>query len=246
MLWVNPPPPYQVRFSDLSGPCPVATTTLYRVSATDSCGGRDTLSNLGRNILLQVEERSNLTNYLTWNPYQKWDGDVSVYNIYRKADQENDYSKVGQVKGNDTTYVDNIKDYRDSEGNFCYYVEAVEGNNSLGIVNDQGLPYTSLSNQACMNQSAKVFMPTGFRPGSDIAENRTFGPSLRFEDVEKYHFYIMNRWGVKIFETRDPEVRWDGTQDGEDASQGVYIYYLEYATPGGQTKEQRGSFTLVR
>ncbi|MDZ7846118.1 MAG: hypothetical protein U5L96_04805 [Owenweeksia sp.] len=59
-----------------------------------------------------------------------------------------------------------------------------------------------------MNQSAKVFMPTGFRPGSDIAKNRTFGPSLRFEDVEKYHFYIMNRWGVKIFETRDPEVRW--------------------------------------
>ncbi|MDZ7846117.1 MAG: hypothetical protein U5L96_04800 [Owenweeksia sp.] len=38
--------------------------------------------------------------------------------------RENDYRKVGQVKGNDTTYVDNIKDYRDSEGNFCYYVRS--------------------------------------------------------------------------------------------------------------------------
>ncbi|MDZ7846116.1 MAG: hypothetical protein U5L96_04795 [Owenweeksia sp.] len=78
--------PYQVRFSDY-GALPGRYHYYYRVSATDSCGGRDTLSNLGRNILLQVEERSNLTNYLTWNPYQKWDGDVSVYDIYRKADQ---------------------------------------------------------------------------------------------------------------------------------------------------------------
>ena len=189
-------PPYLIEFIDY-GADPERFSYFYRVSATDSCGGRDTLSNLGRNIILNVEERSNLTNYLHWSPYQQWDGIVARYNIYRKAGEEIDYTRVAQVQGNDTTYLDDVSDYRDSRGNFCYYVEAVEGNNSLGLVDGAGNPYTSLSNQECLNQSAKVFVPSGFRPGSSIPANQTFGPSLRFNDVENYEFYIMNRWGCE-------------------------------------------------
>ena len=153
---------------------------------------------------------------------------------------------MAQVNGQDTTYLDDIKDYRDSRGNFCYYVEAVEGNNSIGLTMPNGQPYNSLSNQECINQSSRVFVPTGFRPGSSVTENQTFGPSLRFEDLERYEFYIMNRWGVKVFETEDVDERWDGTHQGEPAAQGVYVYYLRYATPGGSEQEQRGSFTLIR
>lgn len=238
-------PPYMVTYNDF-GADPSRYHYFYRVSANDSCGGRDTLSNIGRNIVLHVHERSNLTNGLVWNPYQKWDGVVATYNIYRKAADETDFSLVGQVPGDDTTYVDDIKDYRDTEGNFCYYVEAVEGNNSLGIVDDNGQPYKSVSNQDCINQSAKVFMPTGFRPGSDVMKNQEFKPTLRFDDVTKYYFYVMNRWGVKVFETQDPDEGWDGTHDGEEAAAGVYIYYLQYATPGQAAREERGSFTLIR
>ena len=238
-------PPYLINFVDY-GADPERFSYYYRVSATDSCGGRDTLSNIGRNIILNVEERSNLTNYLSWSPYQEWDGVVAAYNIYRQAGDEVDYSRVAQVPGNDTTYLDDISDYRDSRGNFCYFIEAIEGNNSLGLVDGSGNPYNSLSNQECLNQSAKVFVPSGFRPGSSIPENQTFGPSLRFNDVENYEFYIMNRWGVKVFETNDPDVRWDGTENGNDAASGVYVYYLRYATPGGDEQEERGTFTLIR
>ncbi len=238
-------PPYLIQFVDY-GADPERFSYYYRVSATDSCGGRDTLSNFGRNIVLNVEERSNLNNYLYWTPYQQWDGVVATYNIYRKAGDEIDYSRVAQVNGNDTTYLDDVSDYRDSRGNFCYYVEAVEGNNSLGLVDGAGNPYNSLSNQECLNHDAKVFVPSGFRPGSSIPENQTFGPSLRFNDVEQYEFYIMNRWGVKVFETDDPTQRWDGTENGNEAAAGVYVYYLSYATPGGSEQEQRGTFTLVR
>lgn len=237
--------PYIINFSDF-GALATRYRYFYRVSATDSCGGRDTLSNYARNILLEVEPRANLTNLLTWNEYAQWDGEVGTYSVYRQAGDETGFYKVAEVTGTDTFYVDDISDYGNSDGRFCYHVVAQELNNSLGIIAPNGLPYTSRSNDVCLNQWARVYMPTAFRPGSDIGQNRSFGPTLKFEDVTQYSFYIMNRWGVKVFETSDPTMQWDGTHDGEEVSAGVYVYFLEYATPGDQTKEQRGTFTLIR
>lgn len=220
----------------------------YRVSATDSCGGRDTVSMLGNNVLLNVRPQGDVSNLLTWNHYKNWDGGVITYDIYRQADDESNYSLVAQVSGGDSSYTDEFDKsiYGDSKGNFCYYIKAVEGPNSLAFVKPNGDPYDSRSNTVCMNQKARVFVPTAFNPGSDKEINRSFGPSMKFTEVEKYYFYVMNRWGVKVFETTDPEERWDGSYEGKDAPQGVYIYFIRYATPGDADVEERGSFTLIR
>jgi gliding motility-associated-like protein len=69
---------------------------------------------------------------------------------------------------------------------------------------------------------------------------------MKFNEVSEYHFYIMNRWGVKVFETFDPTEKWDGTYNGSDAQQGVYIFFIRYSTPGGIPQEERGDFTLIR
>src|SRR5690606_32294017 len=61
--------PYIVEFSDYSAD-PSHMGYYYRVSATQSCGsGVDTVSNVGRNILLRVSPNANLSNTLRWNPY---------------------------------------------------------------------------------------------------------------------------------------------------------------------------------
>ena len=235
--------PYTIGFNDYNTN-PDRLHYYYRVSSQDSCGGRDTVSNIGRNIILSVKPKLNLTNVLNWNAYETWDGGVNKYEIYRKAADEVNYTFVSSTT--DTTFTDNVKDYGETEGEFCYYVKAVEGINRWNLVQDDGQPFNSVSNQKCINQSARVYMPNAFRPGSSIAENRSFGPSIRFVEIEKYNFYIMNRWGVKVFETNDPEVRWDGKLDGEVAPQGVYIYVLKYSTPGEVPEEEKGSFTLIQ
>jgi len=51
---------------------------------------------------------------------------------------------------------------------------------------------------------------------------------------------------VKVFETNDPEERWNGREGNEPAAQGTYIYYLRYSTPDGNSEEQRGSVVLIR
>ncbi len=236
-------------FSDYSA-LPDSRHYYYRLSATDSCGGRDTVSNLARNILLQVTPRPNLTNLISWNPYTTWTGQVDRYDIYRKGGEEMNFKLAGSTLGNDTTFVDDISDYRETPGNFCYYVKAVEGTDAPPLIpvytQDNGQPFFSRSNERCINQKARIYIPTAFRPGSDILENRFFGPSMKFNEVSEYHFYIMNRWGVKVFETYDPTQKWDGTYNGSDAPQGVYIFFIKYSTPGGIPQEERGDFTLIR
>ncbi len=236
-----------ITFSDY-GTTPDSRHYYYRLSATDSCGGRDTVSNVSRNILLQVTPRPNLTNLVTWNPYTSWAGKVDRYDIYRKGGDDANFTLAGTTAGNDTTFVDDISDYRETPGNFCYYVLAVEGTDGTPpfFTQDNGQPFFSRSNERCINQKARIYIPTAFRPGSDILENRFFGPSMKFNEVSEYHFYIMNRWGVKVFETFDPTQKWDGTYNGADAQQGVYIFFLKYSTPGGIPQEERGDFTLIR
>ena len=72
--------PSEIRFTDFSAD-PQNHFYEYRFVATDSCGGIDTASNIGTNILLNVESKENLTNVLNWNSYRDFMGGVKDYEI---------------------------------------------------------------------------------------------------------------------------------------------------------------------
>lgn len=219
----------------------------YRVTATDVCGGRDTTSNTGNNIILNAVSNANLTNTIFWNHYKGFGGDVREYQIYRslESNPENFELLPVTIAGTDSTYTDNIRQFAQTEKSYNYYVVAVEGNNPLAFT-DNGAPFTSTSNMRTVTQKARVFIPTAFRPSSEIPANRTFGPSMRLDDVQNYNFYIMNRWGTVVFQTNDPTKQWDGDFKGSEAPTGVYIYNVRYSTLNDQPIEERGSFTLIR
>lgn len=246
-------PPFIINFQDF-GADGNSGDYYYRVTAIDSCGGYDTISNISRNIRLRVSSEADLTNRLVWDSYMSFGGFVDRYEIYRRAGDEENFSLIGEnftSNGQeDTTFVDydidNLVRANPEQGDYCYYVVAVEGGNPSGIVDNMGRPMMAMSNEVCTRQKARSFLATAFRPNSAVEENQTFGPNLQLDDVERYHFYIMNRWGQMVFETKDPAERWDGTYDGEIAPSGVYIYYLKYATPGKAAEEQRGNFSLIR
>ena len=45
-------------------------------------------------------------------------------------------------------------------------------------------------------------------------------------NIPKIEMKIFNRWGDKVFETEDPEINWDGTDQktGKPLNDGVYLY----------------------
>ncbi|MCB0698884.1 MAG: gliding motility-associated C-terminal domain-containing protein, partial [Chitinophagaceae bacterium] len=59
-------------------------------------------------------------------------------------------------------------------------------------------------------------------------------------------FVIVNRWGQKLFETRDQAEGWNGTFNGKNADIGVYNYYVKYKCSNGEILEKKGDVVLMR
>jgi gliding motility-associated-like protein len=235
--------PSEIRFTDFSAD-PQNHRYEYRFVATDSCGGIDTASNVGANMLLDVESKENLTNVLSWNSYRQYMGGVRDYEIHRSIGvSANGFVKIGATT--DTFYVDNIRDEGDNVGIFCYRIVATEQNNPLGFVDYNGLAFNSTSNEACAEHNPRVFIPNSFNPKSDNLENSTWKPVHLYVEESSYSLEIYDRWGNKVFGTNDETKGWDGKVSGEYAPAGAYIYQLKYRSKQGEPIEKRGSITLM-
>lgn len=63
--------------------------------------------------------------------------------------------------------------------------------------------------------------------------------------VEEYRLEIYNRWGARIFESRDVKRGWNGYIDGAPAKQDVYIYRARGIFTNGQPYDVSGDVTLI-
>ena len=140
----------------------------------------------------------------------------------------------------------NIRDYAEGQGKFCYFVVAVEANNPLNFVDENGNAFSSRSNTACVVHEARMFIPSAFNPDSDIEENRVWMPQNIFAQEGSYQLEVYNRWGARVFSTANMNEGWDGMLNGGQAPMGVYSYVLKYKSLNGIPKEERGTFTLYR
>ncbi|MCB9232350.1 MAG: gliding motility-associated C-terminal domain-containing protein [Bacteroidia bacterium] len=97
------------------------------------------------------------------------------------------------------------------------------------------------SGEACIS---KVWIPNAFTPNGDF-RNDYFQPMAT--SWEEYDLTIFDRWNKMLFHSENPTTLWDGTFNGNDVAEGVYMYRLVYRT-GGQVKTSvvGGSVTLLR
>lgn len=106
---------------------------------------------------------------------------------------------------------------------------------------------------------ANVFFPEGigarFETGTDSASwnalklNRTFGPVNKaeycLESVTNYEFYVFNRWGQQVFESKNVRDEWDGKIGDKDSPMDTYIWVVKY-TFNGIEKKLKGDVSLIR
>lgn len=217
----------------------------YRVIAVDDCGADVLVSDTSNTIHLDVVANANLTNELSWNAYRYWDGGVESYNIYRWIDGIPNMTPLANVPGNTTTWIDNLNTTflgQQGNGQFCYYVEAIEGAGNV-----YGYLELSTSNLTCVEQNPRMFIPNAFNPLSSIPENQVFKPSALFVDQYPYEMRVFDRWGKEVFYTTDSTIGWDGTYEGEDMPGGVYTYAIEYLPEGAdEAIRYSGYVTLIR
>lgn len=213
----------------------------YRIVVIDTCGIEAKTSDIGKTIFVSVSRNDDVSNTVRWSEYEIWLGGVGSYNLYRSIDGDIPTLLATIAPGN-TEYLDNVVQYvYSSEGQFCYYIEALEGGGNI-----YGYRDTALSNYACTAQKPLVFIPNAINPSSKSIDNAEFNPSKYFVDAETYSMSIYNRFGEQVFATNNTQQGWDGTYKGEPVPGGVYVYLLKVKATDGSNIERKGTLTLMR
>lgn len=240
---------------DLLGEVPATASTLsmtdvdvdvdnfsytYRAIVVDSCGNLGATSNRARTILLKVtEDQTRLSTYLNWSPYGDYDGGVLQYQIYRGIDGIYPATPTAIVPPDQRFYEDLVDELGfEHSGKVCYFVVAEES------INQYGIQELSFSNDVCAVIQPLVYVPNAFTPGG---LNPIFIPVVSFQDVSKYEFSIVDRWGQLVFQTNDPAQGWDGhhQQSGKLVAPNVYVYVLKVVDGNNQEYFFRGNVSVI-
>ncbi|MBE9467585.1 MAG: gliding motility-associated C-terminal domain-containing protein [Bacteroidetes bacterium] len=206
----------------------------YKLIAVNTCHLNTDSSEIVSNIVLNTKNsHDSLKNNLQWNILFKKESES--YSIYRIID-DGDTNLIANTE--ETSYTDNISNYIQSkiQGKFCYYIEAQ--------INYTGNFELSKSNITCVYQMPIVYIANAFSPNSNIQENRKFCPAISFASPSKYSFIIYNRWGEKIFETKDSQQAWYGRYKGEPVQEGSYMYYIKFYTSKNKLYQKNGHVTV--
>lgn len=89
-----------------------------------------------------------------------------------------------------------------------------------------------------------IYIPNTFTPNHDEL-NDTFLPMANCDFVE-YKFYILDRWGEKIFESNDTKHAWDGTYKGKLVENGDYVYFVKYKFENSNSQTKYGYISIMR
>ncbi|MCI4667410.1 MAG: gliding motility-associated C-terminal domain-containing protein [Bacteroidia bacterium] len=124
------------------------------------------------------------------------------------------------------------------------YVYNEPGNYEVRLIADNGLGCPDEFNfRFIIAQDASLVIPKAFTPNGD-GINDEF--TLASNSFENFNFQIFNRWGRLIYEATDPGFRWDGSFQGEQVPEGVYVFKFNGTTFRGEQVDQSGTITVMR
>ena len=108
--------------------------------------------------------------------------------------------------------------------------------------------YTVIASNQCGNDTGtvnvdvivcEIFVPNAFTPNGD-GINDVF--QIKGEGVSQFLLIVYDRWGNKVFESKDINEQWLGINNNE----GVYVYRLEISFLNANSFVQKGNVTLIR
>lgn len=246
--------PYDIEFENIAEIDPITGTFFtyfdenvfpersayqYKVNLIDTCGNIGIVSNTATTSFLQINtDHVEMLHTLNWSSYGGFDGDLTQYRIYRGENGVFGGAPIATTLPGVRTFVDDVSDFYNSQGQFCYRIEAIEGTNSYGFSE------TSFSNTACAVIDPLVYIPNAFMVHG---ENPIFLPVVSLYDFDSYNLTIYNRWGEQIFNTNNRYEGWDGVNEtfGGYHQEGTYVYHLTFKDRDNKDYHYRGTVTLL-
>ena len=114
----------------------------------------------------------------------------------------------------------------------------VQGKNAQGCI-----AYDSVTITVTKTGENSFSVPNAFTPNGDHI-NDCFGIHS-WGQVNIQEFSVYNRWGQKVFYTRDPSACWDGSFHGEKLDAGTFVYIIKASSFCGDVS-RKGTVLLIR
>lgn len=182
----------------------------YKIEGSTHCG--DPLTSLPHHSIRltgagdTIKER---TIELRWNSYDNWQKGVQHYEVWRKLDEEAEFSLYETLSERTSMTVrENGK-----EGFMhCYRIKAIE---------KEGFGSFSWSNEVCISFIHPIVIPNIITPNNDRLNDQWVIDNLSL--YPQHELAIYNRFGKQVYYSTSYEQDWDGAS----LPTGVYYYYLK-------------------
>ncbi len=94
------------------------------------------------------------------------------------------------------------------------------------------------------DKTEDIFVPKSFTPNRD-GVNDILYPYL--SGIKQFQYFrVFNRFGKLLFETRNPDMGWDGRFNGSDQPMGIYIWFSAGINNDGTQVQRKGQTLLLR
>lgn len=113
----------------------------------------------------------------------------------------------------------------------------------LTVVNAEGCFDSYSMNIEVVDIPSFITIPNVFTPNGDKNNDEFF---VTAERIENFNLQILNRWGNLILTIQDPTMGWDGTINGNLATEGTYFYQITAKGLDQKQYNETGFFELVR
>mgnify|MGYP003837184291 FL=1 len=147
------------------------------------------------------------------------------------------------------------KTYTLSPGNFQTYLWSTSEQTPSIVVSQSNFYSVTVSNLLGCTASDTVgvlfdcqydiFFPTGFTPNGD-GNNDHFGAMGNTLFLDYYDLSIYNRWGERMFHTRNANDKWNGTYKDIPQELGTYNWICTYQIINKKQQVKKGDATLLR
>lgn len=129
-----------------------------------------------------------------------------------------------------------------SFGNMITFTPAESAEYCVTASNSNGCKSNACINVDVVKEST-LYVPNTFTPNGDRLNDVFLVPTT---NLKEYNIKIFDRWGAMLFESNDPTVCWDGTYQGKNVAEDVYVYAISGTGVDRIAYEKRGHVTVLR
>lgn len=138
-------------------------------------------------------------------------------------------------------------------GSFDHYLWQDGSTGSTFTVTSPGTYFVEVSNTGgCIGRDTiyispdcnYIYFPSAFTPNND-GRNDQFGPLGNLTGLKNYSLSVFNRYGNRVFFSRNPFEKWDGRFKNGLPLQGNYVWISRFVL-NGVSEDRKGSVLLIK